>query len=101
MFASLPARWLALFPAVGALSAIAQPTSPPAESTATHPVVSYQSALEGYRPFADEKPIPWKAANDTVHRRGGWRAYAKEAENSGAGDGPAIPKPTTPAKERP
>ena len=99
MFASLPARWLALAPAVGALSAIAQPTPPPAEPRARPPVVAYPSALEGYRPFADEKPIPWKAANDTVHRRGGWRAYAKEAANGPAGDGPATAAP--PGKERP
>ena len=31
------------------------------------------------QPFVEEKAIPWKEANDTVYRRGGWRAYAKEA----------------------
>jgi hypothetical protein len=75
MFHSLPAAWLAVFSAMAAASAaVAQPA--PASAPA---IPRYQSALEGYQAFADEKPIPWKEANDTAHRRGGWRAYAKEA----------------------
>lgn len=68
-----------------AVSALAQPA--PANSSAptasTPPVLTYKSALEGYQPFADEKPIPWKEANETVYRRGGWQAYAKETAGSG------------------
>ena len=70
MFHSSPAGWLALLSAFAALSAAAQPAPT---------VLNYKSALEGYRPFADEKPIPWKEANETVYRRGGWQAYSKEA----------------------
>lgn len=88
MFHSSPARWLAVLPAMAALAAGAQPA--PANSGAaeasTPPVLTYKSALEGYRPFADEKPIPWKEANETVYRRGGWQAYAKEASGTGAAD---------------
>lgn len=50
------------------------------------PVLTYRSALEGYRPFADEKAIPWKEANETVYRRGGWQAYAKEASGTGSAE---------------
>jgi hypothetical protein len=62
--------------------------------------------MEGYKPFAEEKPSPWKEANETVHRRGGWRAYAKEAAGEGAdphaGHSMSMPKPTpTPPKEKP
>ncbi|MDN6886676.1 hypothetical protein ABL840_04420 [Variovorax sp. NFACC27] len=49
-------------------------------------VLTYRSALEGYQPFADEKPIPWKEANETVYRRGGWQAYAKETSGSSAAE---------------
>lgn len=90
MFHPLPARWLAVFPAAAVLSALAQPApnEPPAAAPAA---LSYKSALEGYRPFTDEKPIPWKEANETVRQRGGWRAYAREA----AGEEP--PKAQAPA----
>lgn len=91
MFHSSPARWLAVFPAMAALAAGAQPA--PANSgtdaASTPPALTYKSALEGYRPFADEKPIPWKEANETVYRRGGWQAYAKEASGTGAAEAEA------------
>ena len=77
MFHSSPAGWLALLSAFAALSAAAQPAPT---------VPDYKSALEGYRPFADAKPIPWKEANETVYRRGGWQAYAKEASGTGTAE---------------
>ena len=43
--------------------------------------------LEGFQGFADEKAVPWKQANDTVHQRGGWKAYAKEASEAGPATG--------------
>ena len=50
--------------------------------------------MEGYKPFTDEKATPWKAANDTVNSRGGWRAYAKEASGEpSAPSGPAVANP--------
>jgi hypothetical protein len=42
--------------------------------------VIYRSAFDGYRGFTDEKSVPWREANETVGRIGGWRAYAKEAQ---------------------
>lgn len=95
MFHSLPARWLAVFPALAALAAAAQPVPAPApaagEAAARAPTaLSYKSALEGYRPFTDDKPIPWKEANETVRQRGGWKAYAEEAAGTGASEAPAA-----------
>jgi hypothetical protein len=113
MFTFLPAHWLAALPALAALAAGAQTGPAPVPATAAEPAaaLSYRSAMDGYKPFADEKPVPWKEANETVHRRGGWRAYAKE--NAGdAGDKPSgaadphaghsmsTPKPTAP-KDKP
>ncbi|WP_431511554.1 hypothetical protein [Variovorax sp. DAIF25] len=96
MFHSSPTRWLAAFPALAAFAAlatlsaavaVAQPAPAKSAEAAAPTVLIYKSALEGYQPFADEKPIPWKEANETVYRRGGWQAYAKEASGgSGAGE---------------
>lgn len=90
MFHPLPARWLAVFPAMAAVAAMAQP-APGEAPAAAPPALTYKSALEGYRPFTDEKPIPWKEANETVRQRGGWQAYAKEAAGSGNSAGAEQP----------
>lgn len=56
---------------------------------------TYQSALQGYRPFADEPVRPWREVNDEVGKLGGWRAYgresyeARQAERKEAGSGAA------------
>lgn len=100
MFDFLPARWLAVLPALAACAAGAQ--TGPVPDTAVAPPLAYRSAMEGYKPFVDEKPVPWKEANETVRQRGGWQAYAKEGaaaaegKSSGATDphaGHAMPKP--------
>ncbi len=84
--AAPPARVSA--PATAAASE-AKPATPPASAAATGtlaPVTrtqtapgGYRSALEGYQPYSEEKIVPWREANDTVGKIGGWRAYAKEA----------------------
>lgn len=89
----LQLRYLAALGALAVLAATAQPTSPtPHQSPAPAASVTstqanttpYRSALENYQPYAEEKVLPWKEANDTVRAIGGWRAYAKEAnEESG------------------
>lgn len=88
-----PARWLVIVPvaaAVFAAAAHAQTPDPDASSDAQRPAqaaptaLSYRSALEGFQGFSDEKAVPWKQANDTVHQRGGWKAYAKEASEASA-----------------
>ena len=42
--------------------------------------VGYTSPIADYKAFVDEKITSWKAANDKVGQIGGWRAYAKEAQ---------------------
>ena len=83
MFTFLPARWLAALPVLAACAAGAQTGPAPNTPAATEPAapLSFRSAMEGYRPFVEEKPIPWKQANETVQQRGGWRAYAKEVDS--------------------
>jgi len=52
------------------------------------PLLSYQSVFDGYQALTDDKPTPWKEANETAALRGGWLAYAKEAGS--AGDAPGA-----------
>jgi hypothetical protein len=60
------------------------PTSPQARV----PPVTYRSAFEGYRPFADEKIAPWRQSNEAVKSNG---SYAPEAS------APSKPAPRPPA----
>lgn len=90
--AAPPARAAA---SAAAAEPAAKPTTPPATAAATAasaPVEraqavpgAYRSALEGYQPYSEDKMVPWREANDTVGKVGGWRAYAKEAAE---GQGP-------------
>lgn len=60
--------------------------------------VSYTSPIADYQLFVDEKISGWKAANDKVGQIGGWRAYAKEAqqpENTPALTPPPAAAPTS------
>jgi hypothetical protein len=91
----LSLAWLLAAPALLALTASAQVSTPaaPASSPRKPGAVSaallpYRSALAGYQPFGDEKPQPWKAANDTAANIGGWRSYAKQAREPDPKDEP-------------
>lgn len=72
----LPARALAGFAALAALGVGAQTAGTPLAPA------PYQSAFEAYQAYGDDKLLPWKEANDTVGRIGGWRAYAREAQGT-------------------
>ena len=70
---------------LASLAAQAQPAvkaaqPDPLDPNASVPALSYQSAFSRYRLLSDEKPVSWRDANDTVTRIGGWRAYAREAQ---------------------
>lgn len=81
---ALPAALLAGF-CSSALTAQAQSTVPaarpdPLDPKASVPTLIYESPFSQYRRLGDEKPISWREANDTVTRIGGWRVYAREAQ---------------------
>ena len=61
---------------MSSMAAHSQTASPPQP---LQPPAIFQSAMEGYKPYTDDKTVDWKAANDTAALIGGWRAYAKEA----------------------
>lgn len=83
---------LAALIAATAMNASAQTTPAPASPRSAQ--LPYRSAFEAYRPFAEERLLPWKEANDTVGKIGGWRAYAKEASAAQPASGTATPHPT-------
>ena len=62
------------------LSSIAATTCLLSGASVAQTVVSYTSPIADYQPFVDEKVSSWRAANDKVGQIGGWRAYAKEAQ---------------------
>ena len=66
----------------------------PLDAKAAVPPVTHRSSLAAYRAGGDTPAVPWRQANDTVTRIGGWRAYAREAA---AADAPA----SAPAAEQP
>lgn len=54
----------------------------PADANTANPPTIYQSPFADYRPLGEDKNTPWKDANDTVGKIGGWRAYAREAADA-------------------
>ena len=91
----------------------AQPTAPAATAptqpvgAGAMPTLQYSSAFARYRRWTEVGIKPWRANNDTVEQRGGWRAYLKESQASDAADvvppasAAASPAPARPAAPSP
>ena len=60
-------------------AATAAPT-PVVAVTTSSSALRYESVFARYQSYRDEKIGSWREANETVDRIGGWRAYAKEAQ---------------------
>ena len=94
----VPAALLASL-SISALATQAQPAPPralrpdPLDPKASVPALTYESSFFQYRKLGEEKPVSWREANDTVTRIGGWRVYAREAQQ------PDPPPATKPASE--
>lgn len=67
----------------------------PLDAKASVPAVNYRSSLPGLRTADADKPVPWREANDIVTRIGGWRSYAREAQEPMPAA--SAPTPATPA----
>lgn len=88
----LPARALLCAAAcAAALPLTAQTAAPPPgpapsplDAKASVPAPSYASAFARFLRWGDDKPVSWRQANDTVNGVGGWRAYAREAQQPDA-----------------
>ena len=56
------------------------PRPDPLDPQAKVPALRYQSSLQTTGSATADKPLSWREANDTVARIGGWRVYAREAQ---------------------
>lgn len=85
--------------AQGTGSPVAAPAirADPLDPKADVPALTYRSSFARYRAFSDDKPLSWREANDAVARIGGWRVYAREAQQPEAVpsgmDAATSPKP--------
>jgi hypothetical protein len=110
MSENLQWRYLAALSTLAVTGAFAQPVAPVAPPQSTAPAATapstqasttpYRSVFEDYQPFAEEKVLPWKEANDTVRANGGWREYAKEANEESGKPQSSPATPADPAADR-
>ena len=103
MLHSSPAPWLVSLTLLACGAALAQPqghshshadapaAAPAAapehahaHAAAASPPSVYRSAFDGYRPFADEPPTPWLAANAAAARSAGHSAHAAHSSSAPA-----------------
>ncbi|MDO9312969.1 MAG: hypothetical protein Q7T97_00300 [Burkholderiaceae bacterium] len=77
-------------PAASLASVVATPQA--ADPTAAIPAALYRSPFAGYRSLSETTVAPWRDTNERVRQRGGWRAYAREANGS------ASPSASAPAQ---
>jgi hypothetical protein len=67
------------------------PAADPLDPAASVPALVHRSSLTtDYRRLRAEPAVPWREANDTVGRIGGWRAYLREASQP---EPAAVPSP--------
>jgi hypothetical protein len=96
-FRTLLACTAALIAAVSVCSAAPDPL----DSRVPVATPLHRSAFEGYRRFDDAKPLPWRQANDTVERIGGWRSYAREAADQAPAAASPSASASSPARSEP
>ena len=91
---ALPSLLLTLLLAAQVHAQSPAPTRPdPLDPRAQVPSVRYESSFAQFRRIGDDKPVAWREANDAVARIGGWRVYAREAQqpDPAAAERPAVP----------
>ena len=88
-------------PAHAPASAAKARAADPLDPKVSVPTLSYRSSFTPNRSLEDGKPIAWREANDTVTRIGGWRVYAREAQqpDPAATANPAAPAPAAVSSE--
>lgn len=97
----------ALAAAVSCVAAQAQAPAQPsdtrraADAQAADRPIPFNSTLRSYRGFADEPVAPWREANDTVLRIGGWQAYGRESREALRAPSQTSPRPSGPAAPAP
>ena len=77
----------------GIAAAQSAPQPDPRDRAARVPDVTYRSAFEGYRAFADQDPSDWRKANEEVGAAGGHRGHSP---GQGPGQQTSKPQPGKP-----
>lgn len=84
---SVRTKWSLLLGLVlSASAAIAQETSSPIVQT-----LQYNAVLSNYRGYTDQGVSSWQQSHIVVEKRGGWRAYAREAGAPDGSEKPVVP----------
>lgn len=84
---------VALALAAGAAAAQGAPQPDPRDPSAKVPPAAYHSALDGYRPFAEQELADWRRANEAVGAAG---SHAGHRPDQGPGRGTSKPQPGKP-----
>ena len=71
-------------------------TDDPGNAKALAPPLVYRSPFSTYRAQGDAALLPWREANDRVRAIGGWRVYAREAQQPNGRLAPSDPAPPQP-----
>lgn len=109
-FPSPALRWIALLPWLIGLALVAQAEPgagsrkpDPLDPQAQVPALRYESPFKPDARSAADKPLSWREANDSVARIGGWRVYAREAQQPEPAPmaKPLPPSAATPALAKP
>ncbi|MFM2450290.1 MAG: multi-Cu oxidase [Pseudomonadota bacterium] len=85
---------LAVSASIQAQSTARTARTDPWDPTAQVPALVYDSSLTASRP-PSEAPPSWRQANDTVTAIGGWRAYARQAQQGPQSAAPGVSSPPT------
>lgn len=93
-------------PATQAQSVNSRSSADPAEASASVPSLTYRSPFSAYRGYSEQEIAPWRESNDTTGSIGGWRVYAREAQQTPAAEKPqakpaALQVAKPPAKPMP
>ena len=91
----IPSALLFLAALITTAPCAAAPRPDPLDATAPVPALKFNSSLDSFRPLGEDKPVPWKEANDTTARIGGWRSYAREARAPASAASAAMPAAET------
>jgi hypothetical protein len=79
---------------IGTAGATGSVRPDPLDACARVPALGYRSSFAGFVGLRSDVPLSWREANDAVARIGGWRTYAREAQQpEPAPAGAAAPAP--------
>jgi hypothetical protein len=98
LFIRVGAPWALALCSSAVLAQPARDRADPLDAAASVPAARHESALKSYRRFDEAQAVPWRQANDTVERIGGWRSYARD---TGAAAAASAAQPASAPRSEP